>query len=91
MGLGLGLRSEGVLGDTRVGGGGARLFFGTSVGIVGEPSGDELELGKAILSGRGLLTSTGEAGALAVVGFKEQTTNQNLIRGQFPNSTVNIN
>lgn len=48
--------------------------------MVGEPSGDELELGKAMLSGRGLLTSTGEAGALAVVGFKDQTSNQNMIK-----------
>lgn len=61
------------------------------MGVVGEPSGGELELGKAMLSGRGLLTSTGEAGALAVVAFKEQTSNQDMIRGPLPNNTVNIN
>lgn len=33
-----------------------------------------------MLSGRGLLTSTGEAGALTAVSFKEQTTNQDMIR-----------
>lgn len=74
------LRSEGQLWDSRTGGWGARLFLGTSLSIVGEPSGDEFELGKAMLSGRGLLTSTGEAGALAVIAFKEQTSNQNMIR-----------
>lgn len=44
-----------------------------------------------MLSGRGLLTSTGEAGALAVVAFKEQTSNQDMIRGPLPNNTVHIN
>lgn len=61
------------------------------MGIVGELSGDEFELGKAMLSGRGLLTSTGEAGALAVVAFKEQTSNQHMIRGPFPNNKVQVN
>lgn len=51
---------------------------------VGELNGDELELGKAMLRGRGLLTSTGDAGALAVVAFKEQTSNQNMISGLVP-------
>lgn len=51
---------------------------------MGELSGEEYVLGKAMLSGRGLLTSTGEAGALAVTAFKEQTSNQNMIRGVFP-------
>lgn len=74
-----------------IGGWGARLFFGTSPGSVGEPSGDELVLGKAMLRGRGLLTSTGEAGALAVVAFKEQTPNQDMIRGLFPNNRVHVN
>lgn len=58
--------------------------------VVGEPSGDEFELGKAMLRGRGLLTSTGEAGALAVIAFKEQTSNQNMIRGLFPNNIVHV-
>ncbi len=76
--------------DTRIGGWGARLFFGTSVDV-GEPSGDEFVLGKAMLRGRGLLTSTGEAGALTVTAFKEQTSNQNMIRGLLPNNIVDIN
>ena len=61
------------------------------MGLVEDVSGDEFELGKAMLSGRGLLTSTGEAGALAVVAFKEQTPNQNMIRGLFPNNIVDVN
>lgn len=83
--------SEGQLWDTRTGGAGARLFFGTSVGIVEEMIGDKLVLGKAMLRGRGLLTSTGEAGALAVVPFKVQTSNHNTIRGLFPNNPVRVN
>lgn len=58
---------------------------------VGEPRGDEFELGRAMLSGRGLLTSTGDAGALAVTAFKEQTPNQNVIRGRFANIKVRVN
>lgn len=85
------LKSDGQLWDTRSGGWGARLFFGTSVGSVVELYKDELELGKAMLRGRGLITSTGEAGALAVVAFKEQTPNQNMIRGLFPNNIVHVN
>lgn len=85
------LGSEFGLWDTRIGGWGARLFFGVSVGLVGELSGDKFVLGRAMLSGRGLLTSTGEAGALAVVGFKEQISNQNMIRGLFPNNIVHVN
>lgn len=62
--------------DTRTGGKGALLFLGPSTDAA-EPRTDELELGKAMLSGRGRLTSTGEAGALAVAAFKKkQTTNQ---------------
>lgn len=63
--------------DTTTGGWGARLFFGTSLSMLVEPSGLEFELSKAMLSGRGLLTSTGEAGALAAASFKEQPANQN--------------
>lgn len=73
--------SEGQLWDTTIGGWGARLFFGMSVGIVAEMNGEEPELGKAMLRGRGLLTRTGEAGALAVIAFKKQTSNQNMITG----------
>lgn len=82
------LRSK--LWDDRSGGGGARLFFGVSTGLVGAPSEGECVLGKAMLSGRGLLTSTGEDGALAVFAFKEQTFNQDLIRRLFPNSRVHV-
>lgn len=53
-----------------------------------EPSRLAFELGKAMLSGRGLLTSTGEAGALTAVSFKEQTTNQNMIRASVPNNSA---
>ena len=79
-------RSEEQPWETRTGGWGARLFFGTSVRTEWEPTIDEFELGKAMLSGRGLLASTGEAGALTVIAFKEQTPNQNTIRGLFPNT-----
>lgn len=48
-------------------------------------------LGNAMLSGRGLLTSTGEAGALDVIALEEQTSNQNTIRGLFSNNTVHVN
>lgn len=58
---------------------------------MGELSGDEFVLGNAMLSGRGLLTSTGEAGALDVIAFEEQTSNQNTIRGLFANNTVHVN
>lgn len=44
-----------------------------------------------MLRGRGLLTSTGDAGALAVVAFKAQTSNQNMIGGLFPNNIVQVN
>lgn len=71
-----------------MGGWGARLFFGNvALENVEESIGDEFEQGKAMLSGRGLLTRTGEAGALTVIGFKEQTSNQNVIRGPFPNKS----
>lgn len=74
--------------DTTTGGWGARLFFGPSPSTVLEPSRHEFELGKAMLSGRGLLTSTGEAGALAAVSFIEQTTNQNVIRASVTNNSA---
>lgn len=40
---------------------------------MGELNPVESDLGSAMLSGRGLVPSTGEAGALAVVAFKKTT------------------
>lgn len=74
--------------DTTTGGWGARLFLGPSASMTLESSGHELELGKAMLSGRGLLTSTGEPGTLAAVSFIEQTTNQNMIRSSVTNNSA---
>lgn len=55
-----------------MGGWGARLFFGNvALENVGESIGDEFEQGKAMLSGRGLVTRTGEAGALTVIGCSD--------------------
>lgn len=68
------------------GGWGARLFLGLSPSAVLEPSGHEFELGKAMLSGRGLLLSTGEAGTLVAVSFIEQTANQKMIRSSVANN-----
>lgn len=70
------------------GGWGARLFLGTSLSAAVEPSRHVFELGKAMLSGRGLLASTGEAGALTAVSFKERTTNQSTIRASVPNNSA---
>lgn len=63
-----GLSSVERLWETRTGGRGARLFLGPSANVA-EPRAEEPELGRAMLSGRGRLTSTGEAGALAVTAF----------------------
>lgn len=71
-----GLSSAERLWATITGGRGARLFLGPSTKAA-EARAEEPELGRAMLSGRGRLTSTGEAGALAVTAFKEkQTANQ---------------
>lgn len=70
------LRLEGQLWDTSMGGRGARLFFGMSEGMVLQLNVEEWALSELMLRGRGLLGKTGDAGALAVIPFKEQTNIQ---------------